>query len=203
MEEKDNFELWHDAGRQYAKDHPELELWDFQIETMASDFAWRMEGMPITPENVEMAYQDWISGNSPYSVHSRATPRSIEDGYDFGEQCNRWKRQAKEDLKTYLLMSGAEPFEIDKIAEDYSDLFLKDRGGAHIWKEWVSGKNPKSPHHIPLDPLNKQLRDDRVKYINERFRPKRKTLSFLFWVDSVKPPSETMMKYWLDTEDED
>ena len=83
------FEDWIEAGKQYAADHPELGLWPFQIKEMASDWAWRMEGCPITPESIEFTYDDWINGCSPYSVHSRATPSSEESGYDFIEAYRR------------------------------------------------------------------------------------------------------------------
>jgi hypothetical protein len=204
--EKGNFELWHEAGWQYAKDHPELDMWDFQIKEMASDFAWRMEGMDITPENVEWAYQDWISGQSPYSIHSRATPGRIEDGYDFMEQCRRDKLKATEEFKTYLLESGVDPFEVDKIAATRlsNPLYFRPEEGKRVMRDYFSGINPNSPHHVPLDPLNKALRDGRVAYINERYKPKRQSsLAHSLWVDAVKPPDQTMMKFWLDTEDED
>lgn len=187
--EKDNFELWHDAGHKYAADHPELELWEFQVKAMASDFAWRMEGMEITDENVQYAYDDWISGKSPYSVHSRATARSIEEGYDFMEQCRRDRVKAQEKAAAFAVEEGMDPREARLFSENCGiELYFYADRGKMMLKDWYSGKNEKSPHHVPLDPENKALRDERLALMRKLYGPKRGSFSDLFYFGGVHPP---------------
>lgn len=163
-----NFEDWHVAGAQYAADHPELDLWPFQIKTMASDFAWRMEGCEITPETVQNAYEDWISGNNPYSVHTVRL-----DGYDQTGQWERMKQGVRKEYIVFLLTYCMDLRDINRFLDSIGQDIYFDKKKA--WKqlmEWNSGKSPASPHHIPFDPVNVAEREERRRILDERYGPK-------------------------------
>lgn len=172
----DSFEDWHDAARQYAAEHPELELWDFQIEAMASDWAWRWEGSEITPQRMERAYQDWISGNNPYSVHTVQL-----EGYDNTQQWARMKEGVRKEYIVSLLTYCMDIRNIDRFLDSISQDIYFDKEKA--WKQlldWNSGKNSKSPHHVPFDPVNLREREERKQELHARYPQEMKDDVFWF-----------------------
>lgn len=174
---KNSFKDWKAAARQYAADHPELDMWEFQVEAMASDFAWRMEGCNITPESVEYAYQDWISGNNPYSVHTIGLRH--EDGYDYPEWVRRKKATAEEEHRQYGLDHGIEPENLDRyIRGVHPELYFDKNKAVRATREWFSGEMKESPHHIPREPEHIKAREERLEAIKSMFP---KVVGGLLW----------------------
>lgn len=175
---KNSFKDWKKAARQYAADHPELDMWEFQVENMASDFAWRMEGVNITPESVEYAYQDWISGNNPYSPHTIGL-RSQEFGYDYWEWVRRKDAIAEEKHRQYGLDHGIDPENLDRyIRGVHPELYFDKDKAVRATRDWFSGKMQESPHHIPLDPEHVKARAERLEAIKSMFP---KVVGGLLW----------------------
>lgn len=100
---KTSFKAWTKAARKYAEDN--LDLWDFQVAKMASDFAWRNEGIPVTEKSLELAYADWVSGNNPYSPHSLRIGDE-HDGANYKEKEERKYRKNVAGLTQYALDKG-------------------------------------------------------------------------------------------------
>lgn len=185
-----SFEAWHDAGRDYALRHPELDLWEFQIKNMSSDFAWRMEGCLITLESIDHAYADWISGNNPYSVHT-IPMWDIEQGYDRDRKQRRDNREAllkvkdiafaKYDIIDYALMRLL----MDVMRYHRTSLWYdayKDKDCKGIIKAWLSGKNPYSPHFVPLDQSVVEIRQSRRSFLKEQHKDL-SSLDFMFDIE--------------------
>lgn len=172
----DNFEEWHDAARQYAAEHPELGLWPFQIEAMASDWAWRMEGAEITAESRESAYQDWISGNNPYSVHTVHL-----DGYDQRGNWDRLKKKCREDYTVFWLCHADFKQDMNRFIDSISiELYFDEEKAWRQFREWMSGENPKSPHHVPFDATNSAERAARRQELHARYPEEMKEDTFWF-----------------------
>lgn len=160
-----SFEAWKKAARDYALE--QLDLWEFQIQALASDFAWRNEGIPITKENLDGAYADWISGRNPYSVHTIHL-----DGYDKKGKWERDARDCKEKLHEFALESGFDEVQAIRFVRDVElergigISYVREREFQQRMKEWINGKNRYSPHHVPLSPehiLNRQERWDEIR----------------------------------------
>lgn len=100
---KTSFKAWTKAARKYAEDN--LDLWDFQVAKLASDFAWRNEGIPVTKKSLESAYEDWISGNNPYSPHT-LRKGDEHDGVDYEEKEARKYRKNVSGLTKYAMNKG-------------------------------------------------------------------------------------------------
>lgn len=160
-----SFEDWVNVSSSYARDnfpdwHKEM------IGRFASNMAWRNEGAVVTDENVAEAYEDWVSGKSPYSPHYVST-----DGYDYDIWDLQERKKLAEGLNSYALENGMEPFMANRFAHNS----LKDAGVivpadySRILDEWISGDNPASPHHIPLDAENQAERDERRKQLRRKY----------------------------------
>lgn len=169
-ETKYTFEDWIEAGKQYAADHPELEFWPFQVNTMASDWAWRMEGIEITSESIEDAYDDWTNGMSPYSVHSRATPNHERDGYDFHGMYNRKKAKNFRKMVEYAISIGIDRRNIDRFFTGLRvDITTRECDIDNHLKRWYTGELESSPHHVPLDRENYLLREARINQLTQLY----------------------------------
>lgn len=158
----DSFEGWWAVAEKYAADHPELGLWEFQVKDMASDWAWRCEGFEITPENIEWAYADWISGNNPYSVHTVCL-----DGYDRDEDWRRKRVIARAKAREWALSKGVDEHEVERFIDttDIGGLYFTKDNVEDAYCRWVRGWKhyPESPHYIPLDPVNIAERAERIE----------------------------------------
>lgn len=163
-----NFEDWHVAGAQYAADHPELGLWEFQITAMSSDFAWRMEGAEITSENVQRAYEDWISGNNPYSVHTVRL-----EGYDQQESWRRLKVIAEDEFREFGRSKGIEEWQLDRfVADMHVELYFRKDEAEKKYGWWIKGSRfswGRSPYFVPFDPVNVAERAERLGVMRERY----------------------------------
>lgn len=162
----DSFEAWHVAGEEYAAEHPELDLWPFQIKAMASDWAWRWEGIMPTPELKEKAYADWISGNNPYSVHT--VPK---DGYDDHEQWRRLKIIAEDQYRDFGRSKGIEEWQLDRFVHDmHVELYFRESQAEPKYQDWIQGSqwSQSSPYYVPLDPENIAERVTRRAELLER-----------------------------------
>lgn len=164
------FEDWKQAAADYAAAH--LDLWPFQVQEMASDFAWRMEGSNITEDSVQYAYNDWISGNNPYSVHT-----IILDGYDRKGQWAHDSRVACRKLVDLGVENGMDIRSAQRMADDiykhYNDEVGIYKSGKYYqkWmKEWFTGENLHSPHRVPLDAVNLEERVIRQKEQEEKHK---------------------------------
>lgn len=159
------FEGWMVAAEKYAADHPELGLWDFQIKAMASDWAWRWEGMEVTPERTEKAYADWISGNNPYSVHT-----IILDGYDSEEDWRRKRVIARAKAIAWALSKGIDEHEVERFVTGtrIAGLYFSTGNAEDALRRWMSGWKhyPQSPHYIPFDPVNIAERAERIEVLD-------------------------------------
>ena len=166
---KNSFEDWHIAAAEYA--HKHLDLWDFQIKEMASDFAWRMEGADITDESLHEAYEDWISGNNPYCFAHGITL----DGYD---QQGQWEHDSRVAMRNMVDLVVSEGWDI-RIAERMAhDVYAAKGNEIGIYKSgryyrkwiesWEAGEFPQSPHSVKLDPKNITEREERLKQIKNR-----------------------------------
>lgn len=185
-----SFEAWHDAGRDYAARHPELDLWEFQIKDMSSDFAWRMEGSLITLKSVDHAYADWISGNNPYSIHT-IPMWDMKDGYDRDESNRRECREAIIKVKDAAINDyGMNGYPLARLLMDvmrkhrtslwYDVYKSKDCHG--IIDSWLNGENPYSPHFIPFQSELVQERKERRAFLEEQHEGM-SSLDFMFDVE--------------------
>lgn len=157
-----DFEDWVAAAKKYAEKN--LDLWPFQVEAMASDFAWNWEGCEITEEMLQKAYEDWTSGSNPY-----CTSHSIElEGYDEIGQYNHDSRIAQREIIELAIAMGIDL----QIAQRISEDIYKSKGNSigiyndvedHLSsiQEWIDGVNELSPHHVPFDKLNLLERQER------------------------------------------
>lgn len=166
------------AAEKYAADHPELGLWPFQVKAMASDWAWRWEGMQVTPERVECAYEDWISGSNPYSVHSIGL-----DGYDMQEDWRRRRVIARAKAIEWALSNGIDEHEVERFVSGthISGLYFAKDNAEDALRRWMSGSKlyPESPHYIPLDPVNIAERAERLEVL-ERITTRSRLFRDLF-----------------------
>lgn len=158
------FEEWMVAAEKYSADHPELGLWDFQVKAMASDWAWRWEGMEVTPERMERAYEDWISGNNPYSAHT-----IMLDGYDRDESWRRKKVVARAKAIAWALSKGIDEHEVERFVTEthIAGLYFSTDNAEEAYRRWMSGWKhyPQSPHYIPFDPVNIAERAERLEVL--------------------------------------
>lgn len=152
-----SFEAWVEAGTKLGNEkfpdwHPKM------IERMANNFGWRAEGMFITGESVEIIFDDWITGQSPYSPHGIPN-----DGYD-------WELLGLgETNKSYsiLLDFGMNVQKLDKciaerFAHDCADVSTMSVDECkRQYRDWISGKNKMSPHHIPFSDVVQEARRER------------------------------------------
>lgn len=162
------FEDWVEAAKEYAEAH--LDLWPFQVNAMASDFAWRMEGCPIDEESLQHAYDDWVSGNNPYSIHT-----IMLDGYD---RMGQWDHDTKiscREITEIGIREGMEPWQAARMAEDirkqhgHSVGIYKGEKHYRKWmSEWINGNNRYSPHWVGLDEVNLEERKERLKELERR-----------------------------------
>lgn len=61
-----SFEDWTRAAQDYALDNHTT--WNSEkIIRFASDIAWLMEGVVITPEELDKAAKNWQAGRNPYN----------------------------------------------------------------------------------------------------------------------------------------
>lgn len=156
----DSYKDWEKAAKLYAEEH--LDLWPFQVEQMAHDWAWRNEGAKITLESVKESYADWISGWNPYSKS-----HSIQlDGYDDNGQWEHDSKMAQRELKAMVMSRGFDERSADRLCSDvYKSLgdslgiFSDAENLEGYIKDWISGVNRHSPHHVPLDPENEELKN--------------------------------------------
>lgn len=171
-EPKRSFSDWKTAGRQYALEKLP-DLWEFQVEKLASDFAWRNEGILITPENLDGAYDDWISGNNPYSPHTLPHKRG-EDGYDYEEDIKRRNSEGVREAFEYAVGQGMPEFAAIRFAEGsgkgHSLAYKGNRDFPALMEDWISGKNKYSPHHVPLNPENISEREIRWQELRESYK---------------------------------
>lgn len=167
-----SMKAWKKAAHQYAAEHPEIDLWPFQIDRMASDIAWRYEGLKITPETVQEAYEDWISGQSPYSPHTVPL-----DGEDLSESVRRHDIARRNEIFEDALSTGMEKRLARRFADTiYLQTYYKENIAKEI-AEWFAGIHPESPYHVPFDEVNIQEREERKALIRSQ-RPDISDFSF-------------------------
>lgn len=167
-----SMKAWKKAAREYAANHPELDLWPFQIDRMASDIAWRFEGLKITPESVQEAYEDWISGQSPYSPHTVPL-----DGEDLGESIRRYELSQRDKIFEDALSTGMDK----RLARKFADtIYIQNYSQKEIEKEidaWFAGIHSESPYHVPFDEINIKEREERKALVRSQ-RPDISNFSF-------------------------
>lgn len=163
------FEDWVEAAQEYAEEH--LDLWPFQVKEMASDFAWRMEGCKITKKAVQHAYDDWISGNNPYSIHTIQL-----DGYDRMGQWEHDTKMAARKMVKIGVQEGLETWQAERMVDDivkqhgHSVGIYKSGKYYRQWMdEWKNGTNRFSPYHVGLDEVNLEERKARQQEIEDRY----------------------------------
>lgn len=160
-----DFEDWWGAAEAYARKnfsdwHPEM------IREFASDIAWEMEGALLTPSRMEKASEGWFSGANPYSPHT--VP---QDGYDFTEWYERGQNDSAVELVKFGIAQGMDSRMAERFASDTisSYSFISSSEFAKALEEWWSGRNDQSPHFIPLDEVNRKERDERRKFLRQKY----------------------------------
>lgn len=185
-----DFDDWKESARQYAlTNFPD---WHSGMVTRyARDIAWRYEGISITPEALESAYEDWISGSSPYSPHAVGL-----DGYDYDIWQKKQNRKAIEELVPLATGAGFDERSAERYANDTykwtgvdsrdfdTEEFIESLG------DWLSGKNPHSPHHIRHEPENIAERRERLEELNNRYQHK---ADFIIMLADPKNPYSKMV----------
>ena len=160
------FKDWKKAGAKYAKTN--FPDWNDQmVAEFAVDLAWRYEGQAVSPESLEDAYEDWISGQSPYSPH--CVPL---DGYDYSEWGERQLRDEKLALTEFAITRGFESFEAERFASDTLKIIsgiYDEETRSRLMEDWLNGRNEFSPHHIPFDEVNKAQRDERRALLRMKY----------------------------------
>lgn len=177
--EQGNSKDWVAVARDYAETrfpdwHPEM------VNRFASDIDWRMEGIRITEKNMDDAYEDWVSGQSPYSPHT--VPK---DGYDYEiwNLVNRAESRGKTESIAREVFS-AEPWDIDKFVNGYMDNLTSSytyeddiRKAAVKYRE---GTVSYSPHWIPMTDEGLDNRKAREQYLRSQ-QPKMSGISGDLW----------------------
>lgn len=154
---------WKKLAYKYADEHPEIDLWPFQIDRMASDIAWRMEGLKIKPNSGQEAYEDWISGQNPYSPHTVHL-----DGEDLTEYLRRADIEKRNQIFSDAVDAGMELRLAEKFADTlYSPYYDKKNIKKEI-SDWFEGIFPESPYHVPFDDVNVQERKERKEFIRSQ-----------------------------------
>ncbi|MBC9704511.1 MAG: hypothetical protein H9W81_05760 [Enterococcus sp.] len=174
--EAGNAEDWVAVATDYAQTH--FPDWHPQmIAEFASDIDWRMEGVAITEKNMEDAYEDWISGKSPYSPHTVPL-----EGYDY-EIWAKVNRSKSEELVNRIAheIFHDEPWNIERFIKGYMDSLTS----SYTYEEYVRkaaeqyqrGTVPYSPHWVPLPAEGLENREARGEYLKS-ITPNR---SDFFW----------------------
>ena len=167
-----SMKAWKKAARKYAAEHPEIDLWPFQIERMASDIAWRMEGLETSPERMQEAYEDWVSGQSPYSPHNVPL-----DGEDLAESVRRHELAERDEVFADALSTGMDTRMARKFADTvYLNTYAKENIQQEI-DDWFAGVDEESPYHVPFDAVNIAERKERKEAIRAQ-RPDLSKFSF-------------------------
>jgi hypothetical protein len=160
-----DFEDWWGAGEAYAREnfpdwHPEM------VREFSSDIAWQCEGWILTPSKMKDAAEDWFSGANPYSPH--CVPL---DGYDYTEWHQRGKRDSIVELMQFGVTQGMEVRQAERFAIDtmsnYS--FISKDQYEKALEDWWSGANKQSPHHVPLDVVNREERHERREFLRNKY----------------------------------
>lgn len=167
-----SFKAWEKAARKYAAKHPEFDMWPFQINRMASDIAWRYEGCEITPDSVQEAYEDWISGQSPYSPHTVPL-----EGEDLAESIRRYELSRRDEIFEDAVSTGMNKRLARKFADTIDVQTYYDVDIAKKIDEWFAGVHAGSPYHVPFDEVNMAEREERRALVRSQ-RPDMSDFSF-------------------------
>lgn len=158
-----SFEAWRKAALKYADQHPEIDLWPFQIARMASDIAWCMEGLKIKPESIQEAYEDWVSGQNPYSPHCIHL-----DDENFTAHMKRVDETTRNTIYQDVLETGMHSIIARKFADTVSYFHYEKKNLPKAIKDWFDGVDTQSPHHVPFDAINVEERKARKAFIRSQ-----------------------------------
>lgn len=170
---------WVAVARDYVETrfpdwHPQM------VAEFASDIDWRMEGVAITAQAMENAYEDWVTGSSPYSPH--CVPN---DGYDY--EIWAWVKQAESRELIERIAREAfseEPWNVEKFVNGYMDdltsSYTYERYVLDAVKRYREGTVPYSPHWIPMTAEGLANREERIEYLMSK-DPKRSEIFGDLW----------------------
>lgn len=167
MEDLSSFETWYLAGTNYSKTIVSSPQEQHQI---GEDIAWYNEGNSIVESDIATEYQEWLNGTNPYSPHHIP----YGEGYDYEGEAERHNHVALIELTKY----ADNAFIDDTIsAEKFITLVNNDIlhvnmvSNANFFQQshenFLTGRMVGSPHYIPLDETNIQVRLERINHLHE------------------------------------
>lgn len=165
--EEGNSKDWVAVAKDYAQTrfpdwHPQM------VARFASDIDWRMEGVRITEKSMQNAYEDWISGQSPYSPHT--VPN---EGYDYEIWAKSKEAESRELTENIAREEfSAEPWNIDRFVAGYMDNLTSSYTYENDIRKAVvkyrEGTVSYSPHWIPMTDEGLDNRKTREQYLRSR-----------------------------------
>lgn len=162
-----NSKDWVAVARDYAETrfpdwHPQM------IAEFASDIDWRMEGIAISEASMEDAFEDWISGQSPYSPHT-----VYKEGYDYEIWALMQRAESLDKVRKVAMEAFSdEPWDIERFIAGYMDKltasYTYERDILDAIKKYRAGEVVYSPHWIPMTEEGLENRKEREQYLRSQ-----------------------------------